>query len=43
MPIGFSWVNLESDKAAMATVRHALLDTSITAIRELAWKTALRS
>ncbi len=35
MPDGFSWVNLESDKTTMATVRHALHDTSITAIREV--------
>jgi hypothetical protein len=35
VPTGFSWVNLESDKAIMTTVRHALHDNSITAIREV--------
>jgi hypothetical protein len=34
-PTGFSWVNLESDKATMTVVRHALHDTSISAIREV--------
>jgi hypothetical protein len=35
VPAGFSWVNLESDKATMTVVRHALHDTSISAIREV--------
>lgn len=38
MPAGFSWVNLESDKTTMATVRNALHDTSITSIREVGVK-----
>src|SRR5450631_805495 len=35
VPAGFSWVNLESDKATMAAVRRALHDPSISAIREV--------
>ena len=34
-PQGFSWVNLEADKVIMSSVRHALHDQSITAIREV--------
>jgi hypothetical protein len=34
-PAEFSWVNLETDTTTMATVRHALHDKSITAIREV--------
>ncbi len=34
-PPGFSWTNIETDKATMAEVRHALHDSSITAIREV--------
>jgi len=34
-PAGFSWVNLETDTTIMSTVRHALHDKSITAIREV--------
>jgi Txe/YoeB family toxin of Txe-Axe toxin-antitoxin module len=34
-PPGFSWVNLETDKATMTEVRHVLHDESITAIREV--------
>jgi hypothetical protein len=37
-PSGFSWINIESDKTTMASVRHALHDTSITAIREVGVK-----
>jgi hypothetical protein len=35
VPAGFTWVNLESDKATMTLVRHALQDDSISAIREV--------
>lgn len=35
VPAGFTWVNLESDRATMAVVRHALRDTSMSAIREV--------
>jgi hypothetical protein len=35
VPPGFSWVNLETDKATMTEVRHALHDASISAIREV--------
>src|ERR1039457_7458764 len=42
MPAGFSWVNLESDKTTMATVRNALHDTSITSIREVGVKDGTR-
>ncbi len=38
MPTGFSWVNIELDKTTMATVRHALHDTSISSIREVGLK-----
>lgn len=38
MPAGFSWVNLESDKTTMVTVRHALHDASISSIREVGVK-----
>jgi hypothetical protein len=34
-PQGFSWINLESDKATMAQVRRSFLDPSMTAIREV--------
>jgi hypothetical protein len=34
-PAGFSWVNMESDKATMPLVRQALHDSSMTAIREV--------
>lgn len=34
-PPGFSWVNLETDKAIMAEVRNALHDATMTAIREV--------
>jgi hypothetical protein len=35
LPGGFSWIDLESDQATMSMVRHALHDSSITAIREV--------
>ena len=35
MPPGFSWVNLESNTSVMATVRGALHDPSMTALREV--------
>jgi hypothetical protein len=35
VPAGFSWVNLESDKATMTAVRRALHDPSVSAIREV--------
>jgi hypothetical protein len=38
MPSGFSWVNIESDKTTMATVRRALHDPTITSIREVGMK-----
>jgi hypothetical protein len=38
MPPGFSWVNIESDKTTMATVRRALHDPTITSIREVGMK-----
>jgi hypothetical protein len=34
-PLGFTWVNLETDKATMSSVRHALHDQAITSIREV--------
>ena len=34
-PPGFSWVNIESDKTTMATVRRKLHDPTITSIREV--------
>ncbi len=37
-PAGFSWVNLETDKATMATVRRALQGVTVTAIREVGVK-----
>ena len=38
MPPGFSWVNIESDKTTMATVRRSLHDPTITSIREVGIK-----
>jgi hypothetical protein len=35
LPHGFSWVNIETDKAIMAKVRHVLHGTSISVIREV--------
>jgi hypothetical protein len=35
VPAAFIWVNLESDAATMSIVRHALRDTSMSAIREV--------
>ena len=35
VPSRFSWINIESDKTTMASVRHALHDPSVTAIREV--------
>jgi hypothetical protein len=34
-PAGFTWANLESDKATMAAVRQSVHDPSITAVREV--------
>jgi hypothetical protein len=34
-PAGFAWVNMETDRAAMAAVRRSLHDPSVTAIREV--------